>query len=101
MLIWTWGIAGVLIAIAGILYGIETQLRPEMGWIFLLPLFAAVILGGKGSITGALAGGIILGLAQQVSTMWLQPTYKPAVAFLLMILVLIFRPKGIFGRRKV
>ena len=99
MLIWAWGIAGLLVAVSGILYGIETQLRPEMGWIFLLPLFAAVILGGKGSITGALAGGLVMGLAQQVSTLWLKPTYKPAVAFIIMILVLIFRPKGIFGRR--
>lgn len=100
MLMWAWGIAGLLIAIAGILYGIETQLRPEMGWIFLLPLFAAVILGGKGSIAGALAGGLLLGIAQQVSTAWLLPTYKPAVAFIIMILVLVFRPKGIFGRRQ-
>jgi branched-chain amino acid transport system permease protein len=99
MLIWAWGIAGLLVAVSGVLYGIETQLRPEMGWIFLLPLFAAVILGGKGSITGALAGGLVLGLAQQVSTLFLTPTYKPAVAFIIMILVLIFRPKGIFGRR--
>ncbi len=100
MLIWAWGLAGMLVAIAGVLYGIETQLRPEMGWIFLLPLFAAVILGGKGSITGALAGGLVMGIAQQVSTLFLVPTYKPAVAFIIMILVLIFRPKGIFGRGK-
>ncbi len=101
MIVWVWGIAATLIAIAGILYGIETQLRPEMGWIFLLPLFAAIILGGKGSITGALAGGLVLGIAQQVSTAWLLPTYKPAVAFIIMILVLLFRPKGIFGMRRV
>ena len=100
MIAWAWGIAGALIAIAGVLYGIETQLRPEMGWIFLLPLFAAIILGGKGSITGALAGGLVLGVAQQVSTLWLTPTYKPAVAFMIMILVLVFRPRGIFGRRQ-
>jgi branched-chain amino acid transport system permease protein/neutral amino acid transport system permease protein len=100
MIVWVWGIAATLIAIAGVLYGIETQLRPEMGWIFLLPLFAAIILGGKGSITGALAGGLVLGIAQQVSTAWLLPTYKPAVAFIIMILVLLFRPKGIFGRRQ-
>ena len=101
MIMWAWGIAGTLIAIAGILYGIETQLRPEMGWIFLLPLFAAIILGGKGSVSGALAGGLIMGIAQQVSTKWLVPTYKPAVAFILMILVLLFRPQGIFGRRQL
>ena len=99
MIVWTWAIAGALIAIAGMLYGIEAQLRPEMGWIFLLPLFAAIILGGQGSITGALAGGLVLGIAQQVSTAWLLPTYKPAVAFIIMILVLLFRPQGIFGRR--
>jgi branched-chain amino acid transport system permease protein len=101
MIVWVWGIAATLIAIAGVLYGIETQLRPEMGWIFLLPLFAAIILGGKGSITGALAGGLVLGIAQQVSTAWLLPTYKPAVAFIIMIFVLLFRPKGIFGRRQM
>ena len=99
MIAWAWVIAGTLIAIAGVLYGIETQLRPEMGWIFLLPLFAAIILGGQGSITGALAGGLVLGIAQQVSTAWLLPTYKPAVAFMIMVLVLLFRPQGIFGRR--
>jgi branched-subunit amino acid ABC-type transport system permease component len=71
-----------------------------MGWIFLLPLFAAIILGGQGSITGALAGGLVLGIAQQVSTMWLLPSYKPAVAFIVMILVLLVRPQGIFGRRR-
>ncbi len=99
MIVWAWAIAGTLIAIAGVLYGIETQLRPEMGWIFLLPLFAAIILGGQGSITGAVAGGLVLGIAQQVSTQWLLPTYKPAVAFIIMVLVLLIRPQGIFGRR--
>ena len=101
MIVWAWVIAGLLIAIAGIFFGIQTQLRPEMGWLFLLPLFAAIILGGQGSITGALAGGLVMGVAQQMSTAWLLPTYKPAVAFLIMILVLLFRPQGIFGRRRV
>lgn len=98
MIVWAWGVAGTLIAFAGILYGIETQLRPEMGWIFLLPLFAAIILGGQGSITGAAVGGLVLGIAQQVSTAWLKPTYKPAVAFMIMVLTLLFRPQGIFGK---
>jgi branched-chain amino acid transport system permease protein len=101
MIVWAWAIAGFLIAVAGILFGIQTQLRPEMGWLFLLALFAAIILGGQGSITGALAGGLVMGVAQQMSTAWLLPTYKPAVAFMIMILVLLFRPQGIFGRRSV
>ncbi len=98
MIVWAWGIAAALIAISGILLGIQTQLRPEMGWIFILPLFAAIILGGQGSISGALAGSLVLGIAQQVSTNWLVPSYKPVVAFTIMILVLLFRPQGIFGR---
>ncbi len=100
MIVWAWAIAGFLIALAGTLYGIQTQLRAEMGWIFLLPLFAAIILGGQGSITGAAVGGLVLGLAQQMSTAWLRPTYKPAVAFMIMVLALIFRPQGIFGEKE-
>lgn len=99
MIAWTEGIGGALAAVMGVLYGIETQIRPEMGWGFLLPLFAAAILGSLGSVPGALVGGLVLGLAQQVSTAWLLPTYKPAVAFILMIFTLLFRPQGIFGRR--
>ncbi|MFQ5828742.1 MAG: branched-chain amino acid ABC transporter permease [Candidatus Methylomirabilia bacterium] len=94
---WTWMLGAGLAAAAGVLYGIEAQLRPEMGWNFLLPLFAAVILGGIGNPFGALVGGLILGIAQQVSTAYLLPTYKPAVAFLLMIVILLVRPRGIFG----
>lgn len=100
MVMWAWAIAGVLIALAGTLYGIQTQLRAEMGWIFLLPLFAAIILGGQGSITGAAVGGLVLGMAQQMSTEWLRPTYKPAVAFMIMVLALMFRPQGIFGEKE-
>jgi len=99
MIVWAWGISGGLAAIAGILYGVETQLRPEMGWGFLLPLFAAVTLGGIGSMEGALVGALVMGIAQQVSTAFLLPTYKPAVAFIIMVLVLLVKPEGIFGRR--
>jgi branched-chain amino acid transport system permease protein len=94
---WTWGIGAALAAAAGVLYGIDAQLRPDMGWSFLLPLFAAVILGGIGSPLGALVGGITLGVVQQVSTAFLLPTYKPAVAFLVLILLLFVRPRGLFG----
>ncbi len=94
---WTWGLGAALAAAAGVLYGIDAQLRPDMGWSFLLPLFAAVILGGIGSPLGALVGGMILGVVQQVSTAFLLPTYKPAVAFLVLILLLFVRPRGLFG----
>jgi branched-chain amino acid transport system permease protein/neutral amino acid transport system permease protein len=97
IIIWTWGIGGALAAAGGILYGIDVQLHPYMGWNFLLPLFAATILGSIGNIYGALVGGLVIGVVQQVSTFFLMPTYKPAVAFMIMILILLIRPQGIFG----
>lgn len=92
-----WIIGGGMAAAGGIMLGIDSQLRPEMGWLLLLPLFAAVILGGIGNAYGALIGGLTIGIAQQVSTLWLPASYKPAVAFIILILILLFRPKGIFG----
>ena len=97
VIILTWGVGGALAAAGGILYGIDVQLHPYMGWNFLIPLFAATILGTIGNVYGALVGGLIIGVAEQVSTAFLLPTYKPAVAFVLMILILLVRPKGIFG----
>ena len=95
---WTWGIGGALAAAAGILYGIDVQIHPGMGWNFLIPLFAAAILGGIGNVYGALVGGLIIGVVQQMSTAVLLPTYKPAVAFIIMIVLLLIRPQGLFGR---
>jgi branched-chain amino acid transport system permease protein/neutral amino acid transport system permease protein len=100
IIIWTWGIGGALAAAGGILYGIDVQVHPYMGWNFLIPLFAATILGTIGNIYGAMVGGLVIGVAQQVSTYYLLPTYKPAVAFLVMIIILLVRPKGIFGGAK-
>jgi branched-chain amino acid transport system permease protein/neutral amino acid transport system permease protein len=92
-------IGGGLAAAGGVLLGLDAQLRPEMGWWMLLPMFAAVILGGIGNPYGALAGGLIIGMAQQLSTAFIKTTYKPGVAFLIMIVILLIRPQGIFGRR--
>ncbi len=97
VVVWTWVLGAALAAAAGVLYGIDAQLRPDMGWSFLIPLFAAVILGGIGNPFGALAGGLVIGIVQQVSTAFLLPTYKSAVAFLVMIVILLVRPRGIFG----
>jgi branched-chain amino acid transport system permease protein/neutral amino acid transport system permease protein len=100
VIIFTWGIGGALAAAGGILYGIDVQVHAYMGWNFLIPLFAATILGTIGNIWGALVGGLVIGVAQQVSTAFLLSTYKPAVAFMVMILILLIRPKGIFGGKK-
>jgi branched-chain amino acid transport system permease protein/neutral amino acid transport system permease protein len=95
---WTWAIGAALAATAGILLAVfQAQLLPIMGWRVLIPLFAAVILGGIGNPFGALVGALIIGVTSEVSTEWLSPSYKPAVAFLLMIATLLVRPTGIFG----
>ena len=95
---WTWLIGGGLAGVSGVMYGLYSQLRPEMGWFLLLPLFAGVILGTIGNPYGALAGSLIIGIAWQVSSLFLDPAYGPGVAFVLMILVLLFRPQGLFGK---
>ena len=95
---WTWLIGGALAGAGGVMYGLDAQLRPEMGWWLLLPLFAAVILGTIGNAYGALVGALVIGIVWQVSSAFLNPAYGPGVAFVVLILVLLFRPQGIFGK---
>ncbi|TCT02789.1 neutral amino acid ABC transporter membrane protein [Paralcaligenes ureilyticus] len=94
---WTWMIGGGLAAAGGVMYGLASQLRPDMGFTLLLPMFAAVILGSIGSAFGALAGAIVIGIAMQVTSSFMSPAYGPAVAFALMVLALIVRPQGLFA----
>ncbi len=94
---WTWIISGSLAAIGGVMYGLVSQLRPEMGFVLLLPLFAGTILGGIGSPKGAFVGAMIIGIAFNLSSSFIDPTYGPGVAFMLMILVLVIRPQGMFS----
>jgi neutral amino acid transport system permease protein len=103
----TWLLAGALAGLAGILQGlVQFSFTPNMGFSLLLPIFAAVVLGGIGSAYGALLGGLALGLAMELST-WtslhggVEPVYKPVVAFALLVLVLLLRPQGLFGRARV
>ncbi len=103
---WTWVIAASLAAIAGIFAGMDTDVHPNLGWNLLLAMFAAAILGGIGKPMGAMAGGIIIGLAEELSTYnWIgdesliSPSYKTAVGFVIMVVLLIFRPQGLFKGR--
>lgn len=93
---WTWVLAGGMAAAGGVMYALASQLRPEMGFIMLLPMFAAAILGSIGNPIGAFVGAIIIGIAYQLSSAFLNPAYGPGIAFLIMILVLIVRPEGLF-----
>jgi len=99
VVVWTWIIAGVMAAAAGIFLGIDTRLHPVMGFRMLLPIFAAVILGGIGKPYGAIVGGLVIGIAQELSTLVFAPPYKDAVAFALLVGMLVFRPQGLLGGR--
>ncbi|MEH1782089.1 MAG: branched-chain amino acid ABC transporter permease [Nostoc sp.] len=96
VIFWTWVIAGTLTSLGGSMYGLITAVRPNMGWFLILPLFASVILGGIGNPYGAIAAALIIGIVQEISTPWLGSQYKQGVALLIMILVLLIRPKGLF-----
>lgn len=96
----TWLIGGVLAAVAGVFAGITVQLRPTMGVDLLLPLFAAVILGGIGSIWGAVLGGLIVGLAESASVTVVGAEYRAAAAFGVLIMILMVRPNGLFGEKR-
>jgi len=95
VVIWTWITGGALAAAAGIFLGMDTRLNPLLGWNVLLPVFAAALLGGIGKPYGAIAGGFVIGIATEVSTMFMAPVYKPAVAFALIVILLIIRPTGL------
>ena len=96
---WTWIVGGALAAVAGVLFGLTVQVLPDMGANLILAMFAAAILGGVGSIAGAVAGALVIGLAQSLSVAWIGPAYKPGVAFVLMFLCLLVYPRGLFGGR--
>ncbi|MFN3927874.1 MAG: branched-chain amino acid ABC transporter permease [Pseudanabaenaceae cyanobacterium] len=107
---WTWVIAITLTALGGAMYGLITNLRPNMGWLLMIPMFTAVIMGGIGNPYGAIVGALVVGIAQELVTTCPQflgenrqyciPTdYKLGVSLLFMIIILLYRPQGIFGRK--
>jgi branched-chain amino acid transport system permease protein len=100
VILWTWVFAAGFAGLAGVLAGAVTQVQPELGFELLLPIFAAVVMGGIGNAYGALAGGIVLGLVIEWSTLFIDARWKTAIGFVVLILVLVVRPQGIFGRAK-
>jgi len=96
---WTWMVSGMLAAAAGVFLGVTVQLRPEMGFSLLLAVLTAAILGGVGSVFGAVVGGLAVGLAENLSVLVIPTGYKEAVPFLLLMVVLLVRPQGLFGDR--
>jgi branched-chain amino acid transport system permease protein len=96
-----WIISGAMAGLAGILYAYyRPGLKWDMGTQVLLLMFAAVTLGGLGTAFGALIGSIIVGLLVELSTLWIPADLKFAGALFVLIVILLFRPQGILGRRE-
>ncbi len=95
----TWFLSGTMAGIAGSVLGIaEGNLTPAAGELFLFVIFAAVIVGGVGSIYGAMAGAVLIGMATEVSAAFIDPAWKLDVAFVILIITLLVRPTGLFSR---
>jgi branched-chain amino acid transport system permease protein len=99
-IMYVWLIGGALAAVAGVFYGLSHQLIPVMGRDLVLPIFAATIVGGIGSVYGAVLGGFIVGIAGNLALVVLPSGYTPSVPFLLIIVVLMLRPHGLFGEAR-
>ena len=91
-------LAGGVAGLGGLMLGLKTVVEPEMGWALLLSAFTAAILGGIGSAPGAVLAGLLLGVVGELATPYVGFTYKLAVAFAVMLAVLLVRPRGLFGR---
>lgn len=93
-------IGSAIAGIAGILIGLEQNLEPVMGTNLMIKGFTAAIIGGIGSVSGAVLGAFLLGFAENFGIWYLPSGYKDAIAFVLLFIFLLFRPKGILGIKK-
>lgn len=97
----TFGIGIAITSVGGSLLAIVSPINPLMGLSFVLKAFVVSVLGGVGSLRGAFIGGIVLGLCENYSSLFLSSNFKNAIAAVILVLILIVRPKGIFGERGV
>ena len=95
----TYGLGAALAGAAGAMWGMLFPITPIMGGALTLKSFVVAVLGGLGTMMGAIVGGLILGLAESFSSTFIGPTYPNAISFGLLVLILIFRPTGVLGRR--
>ena len=95
----TFVLGSVLAAVAGILYAAAyTKVEPLMGLMPGLKAFVAAVLGGIGDVRGAMLGGLLLGLAEQLGSSYLSSSWKDAIAFSILILILLIKPSGLLGK---
>ncbi|OGK90383.1 MAG: hypothetical protein A2X50_07060 [Candidatus Rokubacteria bacterium GWF2_70_14] len=93
------GLASALAAAGGSLVAVMVAIQPEMGQVYTFKSFLVIVLGGAGNYPGALLGGLLLGLIEQVSSLFLTTQVNEAVAYILLVLVLLVRPTGLLGGR--
>ena len=98
LLVWIGGAS--LAGLGGVLLGVSQSVQWNMGFRLLLTMFAAVVLGGLGNAYGAMAGGLVVGVASQVGTYWLPSDFQFAIGLAILIIVLLLRPQGILGVRE-
>jgi branched-chain amino acid transport system permease protein len=96
----TWVIGTGLAGLGGVMFGVSEQIQWDMGFKLLLLIFASVILGGLGTAFGAMLGGFVIGVAVEMSTLWVPPEFKHVIALGILILMLLLRPQGLLGSRE-
>lgn len=94
-------ICGAVLGVSGVMSAVDLVIEPLLGWQLIIPIFAAAILGGIGSPYGAVLGALAVGLAEELTILVLPSTYKTAVAFLIIAIVLLTKPHGILGRPEI
>ncbi len=97
--LFAFGIASALAATGGSLVALMIAIQPEMGQVYTFKSFLVIVLGGAGNYPGALLGGMFLGLVEQLSSLYLTTQLSEAVAYVLLVLVLLLRPTGLLGGR--
>lgn len=98
----TFFLGGASAAIGGVLISSYYQIvYPTMGFMAGLKAFSAAVLGGIGVLYGSIVGGLVVGVSENIATMMFGGTYRDAVAFIILILVLIFKPVGLFGKKAI
>jgi branched-subunit amino acid ABC-type transport system permease component len=97
----TWLIGGALAGLAGLLAGLDLVIEPLVGWNLTIPILAAAILGGIGSPVGAMIGAITIGFAEELTAHFFNPAYKVGVGFVVISILLLVRPQGLFGQPEI
>jgi len=96
----TFGVAAALAGAGGALVSVIVAIQPEMGQIWTFKSFLVIVLGGAGNYPGALLGGVLLGLVEQIASLFLTTQLSEAVAYILLVVILLVRPTGLLGGRQ-